>query len=142
MMGRVYPCSHGDYLHVCEEQERQANEAIGAAQLAMDLDAELAAADRAATLELARQQADWLTFWTNAPDRYDGFGTTTVETTELYLAGKAAGPYDFPFRRIRCDPAHAQWQCDRNTSGSYQTLTTDQWAEWLLAGRLMHVDPA
>jgi hypothetical protein len=99
-------------------------------------DDESAAAAQAEAAAQARQQEAWPTYWTNAPAAYDGFGTATIETTELVYEGRA-GPYDHCFRRVRCDPAHLRWQCDRYASGLYVALTTDAWAEWLLTpGRL------
>jgi hypothetical protein len=99
-------------------------------------DDEIAAAEQAEAAAQDHQRATWPTYWTNAPDRYDGFGTETVETTALYVDGRAGGPYDFPFRRIRCDPQHARWQRDRNDSGAYLTLDPASWATWLLERRV------
>jgi hypothetical protein len=102
----------------------------------MSYDDEIAAAAAAEAAALEAARADWPQLWTNTPDAYDGFGTETNETTDLYVDGHAGGAYDFPFRRIRCDPAHVQWQCERNNSGAYWTLDTPLWATWLIEGRV------
>lgn len=63
------------------------------------------------------RRSTWTAAWTTAPEAYDGFGTSTLET-----AGEWHGK---TLRRVAIDPQYFRWQTGRYGSGIHGTWEED-----------------
>jgi hypothetical protein len=74
-------------------------------------------------MEKKERQEMYETFYTNAPESYDGFGTKTVGKTD-YVDYKGN-----PVRKIEIAKKNIDWQKQRNSSGNNSTLNEIEWEE-------------
>ena len=73
-------------------------------------------------------------YYTTAPEAYDGYGTKTVEQAGTWVSGNGKR---LPVRKVKIEHESFEWQVARYSSGLHSLMDEEQYREWIQHGYIV-----